>query len=108
MTNKFFIILSSILLILLLSCTNNNYIKNGVTGIINVRGHEPFTYLSIETEKGDILEIESSDSLRNILWDMQGLKVSLEINELKKNMNRDVIVAVGHKLNIPDKKKWEK
>jgi len=105
MTNKLFIILNSILLILLSSCTSNNYIKNGVTGIINIRGNEPFTYLSIETEEGEIFEIESSDSLRNILWEMQGLKISLEINELKKNMNRDVVVAVSHKFNFPDKKK---
>ena len=106
MTNKLLIILSSILLIS--CCTSNNYIKNGVTGIINIRGNEPFVYLSIETEKGEIFEIESSDSLRNILWDMQGLKVTLEISEMKKNMNRNVIVAIDHKLNSPDKKKWEK
>ena len=106
MTNKLLIILSSILLIS--CCTSNNYIKNGVTGIINIRGNEPFVYLSIETEKGEIFEIESSDSLRNILWDMQGLNVTLKINEMKKNIDRDVIMAVDHKLNIPNNKKWEK
>lgn len=102
------LILSSVLLILLSGCTNNNYLKNGLTGVINVRGHEPFTYLSIETAGGEIFEIESSDSLRKILWDLQGIKVTLEIIELKKNMNRDVIVAVGHKINFPSKKEMEK
>lgn len=102
------LILSSVLLIVLSGCTNNNYLKNGLTGVINVRGNEPFVYLSIETAEGKIFEIESSDSLRKILWNMQGLEVTLEIKELKKNMNRDVIVAVGHKFNFADKKKWEK
>ncbi len=102
------LILSSVLLIVLSGCTNNNYLKNGLTGVINVRGNEPFVYLSIETAEGEIFEIESSDSLRKILWDMQGLKVTLEIQELKKNMNRDVIVALSHKLNITDQKKMEK
>ena len=102
--NKLIVILSSILLIFISSCTSDNYIKNGVTGIINIRGNEPFTYLSIKTEEGEIFEIESTDSLRNILWNMQGLKVTLKIKELKKNMNRDVIVIAGNKFNIPDKK----
>lgn len=101
------LILSSALLVLLSGCTNNNYLKNGLTGVINVRGNEPFVYLSIETAEGEIFEIESSDSLRKILWDMQGLEVTLEINELKNIMNRDVIVVVGHKFNFADKKNWE-
>ena len=105
--NKIFI-LSSTLLILLSCSTNNNNLKNGLTGIINVRGHVPFVYLSLETAEGEIFEIESPDSLRNILWDMQGLKVTLDIKEFKKNLDRDVVVAIGHKLNIPDKKKWDK
>ena len=28
-----------------------------MTGVINVRGHEPFVYLSLETAKGEIFEI---------------------------------------------------
>ncbi len=100
----------SLLLIIIsaTSCTSNNYLKNGVTGIINIRGNEPFVYLSLETADGDIFEIESPDSLQNILWELQGLSVTLDINELRKNLDRDVVVAIGHKLNIPDKKKWEK
>jgi len=105
--NKIFI-LSSTLLILISCSTNNNYLKNGLTGVINARGHEPFVYLSLETAEGEVFEIESPDSLQNILWDMQGIKVTLEIKELKKNLDRDVVVAIGHKLNNPNKKKWEK
>ena len=106
--SKLSIISISILLLCVIGCTSNNYLKNGITGVINVRGHEPFVYLSIETAEGEIFEIESPDSLQNILWDMQGLKVTLEIKELKKNMNRDVIVAISHKLNSPSKKEMEK
>jgi len=106
--NKILIILLSTIALSIIGCAGNNYVKNGITGIINARGHEPFVYLSLETAKGEIFEIESPDSLQKILWEMQGLKVTLEIKKLKKNLDRDVVVAIGHKFSTPDKKKWEK
>ena len=86
-----------ILVVILLSCTGSNTTKE-VTGIINVRGHEPFSYLSIETIDDKIYEIEISDSLKNELWELQGLKVKLEVKEFKinKNFNRDVIVVTNY------------
>ena len=102
------LILSSTLLILSSCCTNNNYLKNGLTGIINVRGHEPFVYLSIETAEGKIFEIESPDSLQNILWDLQGLKVTLKIEEMKKHLERDIAVVTSHEPTPWTKNEMEK
>ena len=84
-------------MVILISCTGSNTTKE-VTGIINIRGHEPFSYLSIETIDDKIYEIEISDSLKNELWELQGLKVRLDVQEFKinKNFNRDVIVVTNY------------
>jgi len=105
---KLFALLTLLLITSLISCAGNNYIKNGVTGVINVRGNEPFVYLSIGTEQGNIFEIDSPDSLQKILWELQGLKVTLSIQEMRKKLNRDVVVAISHQLNHPAKKEMEK
>ncbi len=97
--NKLTFILILLLITSLMSCSGNNYIKNGVTGVINVRGNAPFVYLSIETEQGNIFEIDSPDSLQSILWDMQGLNVTLKIQEMRKKLNRDLVVVKSYKLN---------
>lgn len=78
-----------------IACNSNKE----VIGIINARGHEPFVYLSIETNDGEIFEIESPDSLQKQLWEFQGLEVTLEISDVKKNIDREVIIVKNYKLN---------
>ena len=82
-------------MISIIACNSNKE----VTGIINARGHEPFVYLSIETNDGEIFEIESPDSLQKQLWEFQGLEVTLDISDVKKNIDREVLVIEKYKLN---------
>jgi len=115
-----FIISLLIIAFIIIGCAGNCKTKNDLdenvlsleadvlTGIINVRGNEPFTYLSIENEHGNIFEIDSPDSLQNILWKLQGHKVTLQIQETRKNLNRVVVVAKSYKLNPTEKQEMDK
>ncbi len=92
---KLFLFFAILLYAIVFSCAGNNNTKN-ISGTLYVAGNEPFTFLALNSEDGNVYGIECSDSLKIDLWKLQGNIVAIEYNEIQEFENSYKIHVVGY------------
>ena len=97
--NKLITISLLIITIVIINCAGSKV--DTIQGKLYVSGNEPFTFLIIESEDGNIYKIECSDSLQTELWKMQGEIINLEIEDIKKEKNNAMAFVKGYKEMSP-------
>ena len=97
--NKYFLagILIIIVIVTLFGCCAA---KNTISGTVYVAGNDPHNYLSFTSGIEDTYRIECSEDLKNELWNLQGKKVILHIDEIKEFEKFKVAVVKGYKLEV--------
>lgn len=94
--NKFILIIFFTITLGIIGCAGSCNNTNKLSGTLYVAGNEPFTYLALDSKDGTIYKIECSDSLKNILWQLQGEIVSVDYDEIKKYDRLNIVVINGY------------
>lgn len=97
--NKVMIILFFVITLGIIGCAGSCNSTNKLSGTLYVAGNEPFTYLALDSKDGTIYKIECSDSLKNILWQLQGETVSVNYDDIKKYDRLNIVVINGYSVN---------
>jgi hypothetical protein len=89
--------LISLSIIIILGCTsvkdNQNQIKE-IAGISAVVGNEPFTHVAIITHQQKVYLINSSEEIKNLLLDNQGMYFNIKYIDTKDSANIHILQAI--------------